>query len=87
MADPRPSLEEIRQELVESLRSGLLFGRYDEPLDAAGKRIVRVIEQRLLAVLPQEPAPQAQAAVPSKYLVAREAPQPGPIAWKDEAND
>lgn len=29
--------------LRESLRSGLLFGRFDEPLDEYGKRIVRVI--------------------------------------------
>jgi hypothetical protein len=29
--------------LRDSLRSGMLFGRYDEPLDAYGLRIVRAI--------------------------------------------
>jgi hypothetical protein len=29
--------------LRDSIRSGLLFGRHDEPLDDYGKRIVRVI--------------------------------------------
>lgn len=37
--------------LRESLRSGLLFGRADEPLDAYGKRIVRVILDELESVL------------------------------------
>jgi hypothetical protein len=33
--------------LRESLRSGYLFGCYDEPLDEAGKRVVRAILDRL----------------------------------------
>jgi hypothetical protein len=33
--------------LQHSLREGYLFGNHDEPLDAAGRRIVRVIQQRL----------------------------------------
>jgi hypothetical protein len=39
--------QELRQELHDSLRAGYLFGRHDEPLDDAGKRLVRVIEQRI----------------------------------------
>lgn len=37
----------LKEDLRGSLRSGYLFGHFDEPLDAAGKRIVRVIQQRL----------------------------------------
>ena len=37
----------IERELRDSLRSGYLFRNFDEPLDAAGLRIVRVIQQRL----------------------------------------
>lgn len=37
----------LERELRESLRGGYLFGNHDEPLDAAGLRIVRVIQQRL----------------------------------------
>lgn len=33
----------LKNRLRLSLRSGLLFGRADEPLDDYGKRIVRVI--------------------------------------------
>ena len=40
-------LLEVERELRESLRGGYLFGNFDEPLDAAGLRIVRVIQQRL----------------------------------------
>jgi hypothetical protein len=40
-------LLEIERDLRESLRGGYLFGNFDEPLDAAGLRIVRVIQQRL----------------------------------------
>jgi hypothetical protein len=40
----------LEARLEESLRSGLLFGNADEPLDAYGKRIVRVIQSALLAV-------------------------------------
>ncbi len=32
-----------RDQLEESLRSGLLFGHHDEPLGEHGKRLVRVI--------------------------------------------
>ncbi len=38
---------ELERDLRESLRGGYLFGNFDEPLDAAGMRIVRVIQQRL----------------------------------------
>jgi hypothetical protein len=41
----------LEARLEESLRSGLLFGNAEEPLDAYGKRIVRVI----LAALKGEP--------------------------------
>ncbi len=37
----------IERELRESLRGGYLFGNFDEPLDAASIRVVRVIQQRL----------------------------------------
>jgi ABC-type branched-subunit amino acid transport system ATPase component len=37
----------VRDELFESLRVGYLFGCRDEPLDEAGKRIVRRIEVRI----------------------------------------
>jgi hypothetical protein len=40
-------LVEVERDLRESLRDGYLFGNFDEPLDAAGLRIVRVIQQRL----------------------------------------
>jgi hypothetical protein len=42
----------LEQDLLASLRSGYLFGVRDEPLDAAGKRIVRVIQQRLSSYEP-----------------------------------
>ncbi len=38
---------ELERDLRESLRGGYLFGNFDEPLDASGMRIVRVIQQRL----------------------------------------
>jgi len=38
-----PGLQLVR----ESLRGGYLFGNFDEPLDAASRRVVRVIQQRL----------------------------------------
>jgi len=37
----------LERDLRKSLRGGYLFGNFDEPLDAAGLRIVRVIQQRL----------------------------------------
>jgi hypothetical protein len=37
----------LERDLRESIRGGYLFGNFDEPLDAAGMRIVRVIQQRL----------------------------------------
>ena len=40
-------LLDLERDLRESLRGGYLFGNFDEPLDAAGLRIVRVIQQRL----------------------------------------
>lgn len=40
-------LLELERDLRESLRGGYLFGNFDEPLDAAGLRIVRVIQERL----------------------------------------
>jgi hypothetical protein len=47
LAGPAKQLLELEYALRESLRSGHLFGNFDEPLDAAGLRIVRVIRQRL----------------------------------------
>jgi hypothetical protein len=41
------SLLKLERDLRESLRGGYLFGNFDEPLDASGLRIVRVIQQRL----------------------------------------
>lgn len=38
---------ELERDLRKSIRGGYLFGNFDEPLDAAGLRIVRVIQQRL----------------------------------------
>lgn len=35
--------DEIVERLRESLRSGLLLDRWDEPLDAYGQRVVRVV--------------------------------------------
>lgn len=43
----------LERDLRDTLRGGYLFGNHDEPLDAAGRRIVRVIQQRL-ADLPCE---------------------------------
>jgi len=40
-------LRQVEYELRESLRGGYLFGNFDEPLDAASRRVVRVIQQRL----------------------------------------
>ncbi len=40
-------LLDVERELRESIREGRLFGNHDEPLDAYGLRIVRVIQQRL----------------------------------------
>lgn len=40
-------LLDMERDLRESLRGGYLFRNFDEPLDAAGMRIVRVIQQRL----------------------------------------
>jgi hypothetical protein len=40
-------LLQLERALRESLRGGYLFGNFDEPLDAAGLRIVRVIHQRV----------------------------------------
>jgi hypothetical protein len=48
---------EVLAKLAESLRSGLLFGSTDEPLDDYGKRIVRVIHDAL-ATVPPQPASQ-----------------------------
>jgi hypothetical protein len=45
--------------LAESLRSGLLFNSLDEPLDAYGKRIVRVI---LVALTRAQAEQQAEIA-------------------------
>jgi uncharacterized protein (DUF1778 family) len=45
--------------LTDSLRSGLLFDNLDEPLDAYGKRIVRVV----LAALSPSASEGAQATV------------------------
>lgn len=44
-------LLDLERDLRESLRGGYLFGNFDEPLDAAGVRIVRVIQQRLSDML------------------------------------
>ena len=41
-------LVRLERDLRASLRGGYLFGNFDEPFDMAGKRIVRVIQQRLL---------------------------------------
>lgn len=43
----------LERDLRDSLRGGYLFGNFDEPLDAAGLRLVRVIQQRL-STLPCE---------------------------------
>lgn len=40
-------LLDLEHDLRESLRGGYLFGNFDEPLDAACLRIVRVIQQRI----------------------------------------
>jgi hypothetical protein len=40
-------LLDLERDLRESLRGGYLFGNFDEPLDAASMRVVRVIQQRL----------------------------------------
>lgn len=40
-------LSDLERDLRESLRGGYLFGNFDEPLDAASRRVVRVIQQRL----------------------------------------
>ncbi len=45
------ALQDLLQQLRESLRTGYLFQQRDEPLDAYGRRIVRVIELRLTTVL------------------------------------
>jgi len=37
----------LREDLLQSIRSGHLFGNHDEPLDEASVRILRVIHQRL----------------------------------------
>jgi len=47
---PAAQLYRLEHDLRESLRGGYLFGNFDEPLDAAGIRIVRVIQQRLSAL-------------------------------------
>ena len=47
MRGPAAQLLELERRLRESLRGGYLFGNFDEPLDAAGLRIVRVIQQWL----------------------------------------
>lgn len=39
--------KDLAEWLRDSLRSGLLFGCFDEPLDDAGKRVVRAILARL----------------------------------------
>lgn len=58
--------------LRESVRSGLLFGRLDEPLDDYGKRIVRAIlaeiDHASMCVAAIPPAP-AQEETP-KFLCA-----------------
>lgn len=43
----------LERDLRETLRGGYLFGNQSERLDAAGRRIVRVIQQRI-ADLPCE---------------------------------
>ena len=43
----------LEAELRDSLRSGRLFGEYDEPLDDYGKRVVRRILRALAAEQPE----------------------------------
>lgn len=50
----------LRDALNESLRSGLLFGWYDEPLDGYGKRIIRVI----VSAIEREQATPPSAELP-----------------------
>ncbi len=57
---PRDDLQALADALCDSLREGYLFGHRDEPLDAYGRRLVRVIELKLRALaaaqqMPQEP--------------------------------
>lgn len=59
-----PQDAETRAALEESLRSGLLFGNADEPLDAYGKRIVRVIVSRLQPAASSEATPPPVAPAP-----------------------
>lgn len=40
----------LDRELRDSLRGGYLFGNFEEPLDAAGLRVVRVIQQRIASI-------------------------------------
>ena len=40
-------LIDLERDLRDSLRGGYLFGNFDEPLDAASMRVVRVIQQRI----------------------------------------
>lgn len=45
--DAQSQLLDLERDLRESLRGGYLFQNFDEPLNAAGLRVVRVIQQRL----------------------------------------
>jgi hypothetical protein len=45
--DTNDTTKSVTESLRESVRSGLLFGCLDEPLDDAGKRVVRCILDRL----------------------------------------
>lgn len=44
----------LEKDLLDALRSKLMFGNWDEPMDDATIRVVRIIQQRL-AVLLAEP--------------------------------
>lgn len=50
--------------LRDSIRSGMLFGRHDEPLDDYGKRIVRVILAEV--DLPHTPEGVVSATAPEE---------------------
>lgn len=46
---------ELERDLLNSLRRGYLFGCFDDPLDRYGRRIVRVIQQRLSTLTQSTP--------------------------------
>jgi len=72
-----PDLHRLVDDLLSSARSGLLFGNFDEPLDDASRRIVRIIHARVAEVAagaearpPDPPQPSLVQVYLSRELCA-----------------